>query len=267
MLDLIRQSLAQFTPAERRIAEAILDTPSTAITWSITDAARIAKVSEPSIIRFCRRLDCDGFPDFRLKLAQQLAVRQAPASPVDESGGDPFTGLVDDVFNRAAKSLHEARHDLDLEGLRRAVDILAKARRIDVYGYGGSGFLASEAQHRLASLGIASVAYSDPTLQMVSAPRLTSDDLLFVLSFSGRTSYLIGNMEIAKKAGARILAISPGGSVVASLADENINLNAYRASTHPLIVPTGRAPMYVMLDVLFALLARKLAVGSVFPEQ
>lgn len=92
---------------------------------------------------------------------------------------------------------------------------------------------------------------------MVSAPRLTSQDLLFVLSFSGRTSYLIGNMEIAKKAGVRILSIAPGGSVVASLADENINLNAYRSSTHPLIVPTGRAPMYVMLDTIFALLARK----------
>lgn len=256
MLDLIRQSLAQFTPAERRIAEAILDTPSTAITWSITDAARIAKVSEPSIIRFCRRLDCDGFPDFRLKLAQQLAVRQAPANPV-ESDGDPFTGLVDDIFNRAEEALREARHDLDLETLRRAVDLLADARRVDLYGYGGSGFLAAEAQHRLASLGIASVAYADPTLQMVSAPRLTSQDVLFVLSFSGRTSYLIGNMEIAKKAGARILSISPAGSVVASLADENINLNAYRASSHALMVPTGRAPMYVMLDVLFGLLARK----------
>lgn len=258
MLDLIRQSLAQFTPAERRIAEAILDTPSTAITWSITDAARIAKVSEPSIIRFCRRLDCDGFPDFRLKLAQQLAVRQAPPSPV-ENGSDPFAGLVDDVFNRAGEALREARHDLDLETLRRAVDMLANARRIDLYGYGGSGFLAAEAQHRLASLGIASVAYADPTLQMVSAPRLTSQDVLFVLSFSGRTSYLIANMEIAKKAGARILSVSPGGSIVASLADENITLNAYRASSHALIVPTGRAPMYVMLDVLFALLARKCA--------
>jgi RpiR family carbohydrate utilization transcriptional regulator len=256
VLDLIRQSLAQFTPAERRVAEAILDTPSTAITWSITDAARIAKVSEPSIIRFCRRLDCDGFPDFRLKLAQQLAVRQAPASPA-ETGDDPFTSLVDDVFNRAVESLREARHDLNLDGLRRAVEMLATARRIDVYGYGGSGFLASEAQHRLASLGMASVAYADPTLQMVSAPRLTSDDVLLVLSFSGRTSYLISNIEIAKKAGARILSISPGGSVVASLADENINLNAYRASAHPLMVPTGRAPMYVVLDVLFALLARR----------
>lgn len=89
MLDQIRQSLAQFTPAERKIAEAILETPSTAITWSITDAARIARVSEPSIVRFCRRLDCDGFPDFRMKLAQQLAIRQAP-SPVSDNGTDPL---------------------------------------------------------------------------------------------------------------------------------------------------------------------------------
>jgi hypothetical protein len=37
-----------------------------------------------------------------------------------------------------------------LVSLRRAVDLLANARRIDVYGYGGSGFLAGEAQHRLA---------------------------------------------------------------------------------------------------------------------
>ncbi len=258
MLDLIRQSLSTFTPAERRIAEAILDTPSTAITWSITDAARIAKVSEPSIIRFCRRLECDGFPDFRLKLAQQLAVRQAPPAAT-ESGADPFTDLVDDVFARAADTLRETRLDLDLASLRRTVRLLANARRIDVYGYGGSGFLAAEAQHRMASLGIASVAYSDPTLQMVSAARLTASDVLFVLSFSGRTSYLISNVEIARKAGARIVAISPGGSEVALLADENINLNAYRASASRLIVPTGRAPMYVMLDVIFGLLARELA--------
>jgi RpiR family carbohydrate utilization transcriptional regulator len=93
---------------------------------------------------------------------------------------------------------------------------------------------------------------------MVSAPRLTSDDVLLVLSFSGRTSYLISNIEIAKKAGARLIAISPSGSLVASLADQNINLNAYRSSSMPGILPTGRAPMYVMLDVIFALLAQKL---------
>ena len=90
MLDRIRQSLASFTPAERRVAEAILETPTTAITWSITDAARIARVSEPSITRFCRRLDCNGFPDFRLKLAQQIAVTEKSAAR-EYDGDDPAT--------------------------------------------------------------------------------------------------------------------------------------------------------------------------------
>lgn len=257
MLDLIRQSLASFTAAERRIAEAILDTPTTAVTWSISDAARIAGVSEPSITRFCRRLNCEGFPDFRLKLAQQIAVDQRTA-PRNVENGDPYAGIVDDIFNRAVASIGEARLDLDLDVLKAAVALLAGARRVDVYGYGGSGFLAGEAQHRLASLGIASVAYSDPTLQMISAPRLTPKDALFALSFTGGTSYLIANLEIARKTGTRILAISPGNSVVASLADVNINLNAYRQSMGRLAMPIGRAPMYILLDVLFELLARDL---------
>jgi RpiR family carbohydrate utilization transcriptional regulator len=260
MLDLIRQSLSSFTPAERRIAEVILDTPSTAITWSITDVARIAGVSEPTVVRFCRRLDCDGLPDFRLKLAQQLAVRP-PADTAGEAGrdGDRFTATVDDIFGRAGEAIREARLDIDMAALRQAVELLRRARRVDIYGYGGSSFLAGEAQHRLASLGIASVAYADPTLQMVSAPRLQAGDVLFVLSFSGRTSYLIGNMELAKKAGATLLSMAPKGSVVAGLADVNLNLNAHRQATRPQIVPTGRAPMYVMLDVLFALLADAVA--------
>lgn len=86
--------------------------------------------------------------------------------------------------------------------------------------------------------------------------------MLFVLSFSGRTSYHISNIEIAKKAGGRIVSIYPGGSVVASLADGSINLNAYRASTYSLIVPAGCAPLYVMLHVLFDLLARKCAADT-----
>lgn len=257
MLDIIRQSLSRLTPSERRIAEAVLENPSTAITWSISDTARIARVSEPSVVRFCRRLDCDGFPDFRLKLAQQLAIQQQH-STVSTGGGDPFVDTVDDIFNRAARAIREARVDIDIAALRAAVDILASTRRVDVYGYGGSGFLAAEAQHRMASLGIASVAYADPTLQMVSAPRLTSRDAVMALSFSGLTSYLISNIEIAKKAGARIVTISPAHSVVANLADVNITLNAHRLSAGASMVPTGRAPMHVMLDVLFALLSGKL---------
>lgn len=262
MLDRIRQSLSIFTPAERRIAEAILDTPSTAITWSVADTARVSKVSEPSVIRFCRRLDYDGFPDFRLKLAQHLATLQKMAEPAPAASADPAADLLDAVFAKAAKSIGEARLDIDMVNLQRAIGFFAAARRIDIYGYGGSGFLASEAQHRMAGLGMASVAYADPTLQMVSAPHLTSRDVVFALSYSGLTSYLVSNIEIARKAGARIVSMSPAGSLVAELSDVNIALNAYRKSKSDIFIPTGRVAMYVLLDAVLVLLTARVQQGS-----
>jgi len=261
MLDDIRKLLAGFTKAERRIAEAILATPSTAITWSIADAAHVAEVSEPSITRFCRRLDCDGFPDFRLKLAQYLAVAQSPAIE-HYRGDDPSQEIAADIFARAEAALRDTHRDLDMPVLARAVELLAMARRVDIYGYGGSGLLGSEAQQRLASLGIASAAYSDPTLQMFSAPRLTAKDAVFALSFTGQTSYLVANLEIARKAGARILTMAPSNSIVAHLGEINVAMNAYRRSDDILSVPTGRAPMYVLIDVISALLVRRMGGGS-----
>jgi RpiR family carbohydrate utilization transcriptional regulator len=262
MIGVIRNSLAKLTPAERRVAEIILDTPHTAITWSISDAARMAKVSEPTVIRFCRQLGCDGFPSFRLRLAQALTVLRPETEPVLSGKAKPEAAVLDDIFARAGKAIDEARADMDIAVLRKSVKLLVGARRIDIYGYGGSGFIASEAQHRFASLGLASVSYSDPTLQMVSAPMLRRQDAVLAISFSGRNSYLIGNVELAKKAGARIVSIAPSGSLIAEIADQNIGLNAHRSGNSYNYVPTGRVAMHVVLDALTALMAGAMSFST-----
>jgi len=258
ILEQIRGSLSHFTPAERRVGEAILANPHATVTWSITDAARICKVSEPSITRFCRRLGFDGFPNFRLNFAQDIAILTRDEKPLAPKSDDPITSALFDNCERAIASITDLRMDIDADAVRHAVEILTAARRIDVYGYGGSGFLASEAQHRMAFLGIPSVAYADPTLQMVSAPALTGKDAVFALSFSGVTSYLIGNLELARNAGARIVTMSPVGSTVAQMADVNVAINAYRSSTAFNFLPTERVSMYVMLDALLGLVSTEL---------
>jgi RpiR family transcriptional regulator, carbohydrate utilization regulator len=258
ILENIRASLSQFTPAERRVAEAILANPHATVTWSITDAARICNVSEPSITRFCRRLGFDGFPNFRLMFAQDIAILKNDAKSVVPTSDDPITSAIIENCERAISSINDLRMDIDSGAIHKAVDILTTARRIDVYGFGGSGFLASEAQHRMAFLGIPSVAYSDPTLQMVSAPALSDRDAVFALSFSGVTSYLIGNLELVRNAGARIVTMSPYGSTVAQMADVNIAINAYRSSEAFNFLPTERVSMYVMLDALLSLVSSHL---------
>lgn len=260
MLEQIRSSLNQFTSAERKVAETILGNPQATVAWSISDAARFSGVSEPSIIRFCRRLGFDGFPDFRIRFAQALAVRRHEELVNLQPGSDPVTASILQNCERAISSINDLRMDIDPEAIKRAVDIFTTARRVDVYGHGGSGFLASETQHRLAFLGISSVAYSDPALQMFSALALKKQDTVFALSFSGVTTHLLPNLELARNAGASIVSLSPSDSAVAHMADVNITINAYRSSKTVSFLPNERVSMYVMLDALLALVGERLHI-------
>jgi len=73
MLDKINSHMELLSKSERKVAEAILAAPQIAIHSSIAILARMAEVSEPTVNRFCRRLDTKGYPDFKLHLAQSLA--------------------------------------------------------------------------------------------------------------------------------------------------------------------------------------------------
>lgn len=56
-LEKVQKSLNQFSKSERKVAEVILASPQTAIHSSIATLAKMADVSEPTVNRFCRRLD------------------------------------------------------------------------------------------------------------------------------------------------------------------------------------------------------------------
>lgn len=250
VLDLMREALATLTRTERRIAESILDRPHAAISWSITDLARFANTSDPSVIRFCRKMGCSGFPALKLELAQALARVQISPRPPIEGRGDATVRLIDDVLGRSQQALQEARADLQPDSVRQAAVAIARARRIDIYGFGVSGFVAQEVQHRLASLGLSATAYSDPVIQATTAPLLDAGAVVIALSFSGLTRYLRENVEMAKKGGSKIISIAPSGSPVANLADINLALNAYRRSENFLVAPTARISFHMLIDIL-----------------
>ena len=69
----ISTSLPEMRKSERKVAEFILANFSEVIRMRIVDLAEAAEVSEPTVVRFCRAVGCDGFQAFKLALAQQLA--------------------------------------------------------------------------------------------------------------------------------------------------------------------------------------------------
>ena len=190
MIDIVSRMQEQrdsFRPAERRVADVVLKDVEFAVRASNADLAQRAQVSEPTVTRFCRTLGCDGVRDFKLKLAQSLAVAtvylRQPPSMTNGVSADIWSS----VFQHAHGAMSQAERQLDRRELQRAVRKIAEAKRIFVFGVGGgSTTVAQDAQYRLFRLGLAVTAYADGHLLRMGASTLGADDVLIAISATGR---------------------------------------------------------------------------------
>ena len=57
----ISDSLTTLRKSERKVAEFVLKDPLAVIRMRIVDLAQHAEVSEPTVVRFCRAVGCNGF--------------------------------------------------------------------------------------------------------------------------------------------------------------------------------------------------------------
>jgi DNA-binding MurR/RpiR family transcriptional regulator len=83
VLGQIKRARDSLSPAERRVADHVLAHPRAALGNPIAEIARAAQVSQPTVIRFCRSLGCEGLSDFKLRLASGTLDRTA----LDEVNG------------------------------------------------------------------------------------------------------------------------------------------------------------------------------------
>src|SRR5688572_13690204 len=68
----IRALAPTLAPAERRIADAIVEHPNVVMSKTITQLAAQAQTSETTVVRFCRRAGFSGYPELRLAVASEL---------------------------------------------------------------------------------------------------------------------------------------------------------------------------------------------------
>ena len=110
--------------------------------WNDTATlAKMADVSEPTVNRFCRRLDTKGFPDFKLHLAQSLAngTPYVNRHVEAEDGPDTYTAKI---FESTMACLDAAKNSLDISAINRCVDILTQSKKISFFGLGASSAVA-----------------------------------------------------------------------------------------------------------------------------
>jgi len=71
--------LPSLSPAEQRVARLVIADPADAARRTITELATAAGTSEATVIRFCRSVGMEGYPQLRIRLAAEAARRIEPA--------------------------------------------------------------------------------------------------------------------------------------------------------------------------------------------
>jgi RpiR family transcriptional regulator, carbohydrate utilization regulator len=241
----LRPSLS---PAEARVADAVLAAPAWIVQSALSAVAARARVSDPTVIRFCRSLGLDGYQTFRLRLAHSLGSG-ASFLHGDVDRNDSVADLAAKVFERAARTLRDVSGQLAPDRLEAAIALLAAARRIEFYGLGSSGIVAADARHKFFRLGLQAVAYADAHVHGMAATMLAPRDVVVAISSTGRTIDLIASVELAREAGADVIAIAPPGSPLAQRCNVPLAI-AVDEDTDIHTPMTTRLAQLTLIDVL-----------------
>ncbi|MEU4218883.1 MurR/RpiR family transcriptional regulator [Actinoplanes sp. NPDC026623] len=255
-----RGLLPSLSPAEQRVARVIIDEAATAARLTITDLAERAGSSETTVIRFCRAMGFAGYSDLRLTLAGEAGrAYDAADEPVgsDISESDDLAQVVKKIAFADARAVEETATQIDIAVLEQVVDLVAGARRVDIYGVGASAFVAMDFQQKLHRIGRIAYAWSDTHLALTSAALLDERDVAFGISHTGTTSDTIDAFAEAGRNGARTVALTNFPKAPITQVADLVLTTAARETTFRSGAMASRLAQLTVIDCVFVGVAQR----------
>lgn len=245
----------------RKVGELILEDPAAVTHCSAAELGRRTGTSQATVTRFCRAVGLDSYQHLLIELAQERGRGEvsdwgtAEIGP-DISPDDDLERVVQVVGSADLRAVQQTIDRIDLDAVERAATAAARARRIDVYGIGGSGAVAQETETRLFRIGCAVRGWTEVHAAATSAALLTPADVAIGISHSGSTRETIEPFELAKERGATTIALtSDPRSALARAADIRL-ISSSSATSFPTGIIGARHSVLVLIDCLYVRIAQ-----------
>ena len=250
-VDLARQRMS---PSERRVADLVLQDPRAVLSSPIVEIARLAGVSQPTVMRFCRSLNLQGLAEFKLKLAAGLTGTIA-ISHSQIKYSDSTLEVSEKVLANSAYAAMALRDSINAQTLNGVIELLQQATHIEILCIGSARLVAEDALQKLLHLGLRTSYFPDMQNQLMSAKLLRPGDVALAISRSGQPEALLDCARAARQAGAKLIAISPSNSPLSKLADMALHINHEKGDLQyiPMVV---RLLQLIVIDILSIGLAK-----------
>jgi RpiR family carbohydrate utilization transcriptional regulator len=224
----IMRKYDDLTASEKKVADAVLMLGENIIDHNIASLAIESRVSEPTVVRFCRSIGLGGIKELK-KAALQSTIAESPptSSSMDLNKLETDEQLIPFVIDNLTFILNETKKLIREDSLQKAIELLSNTTYVKIVGYGGSFIVARHIHHYLRMAGMHVDLFRNqedyyPTMR----EQYNNSDVIIAISYSGNSNIVLDLVRDAKAKGAKVIGITSWGECkLNSLAD--VALHSY----------------------------------------
>lgn len=228
-------SIQKLSETEISIYKYIIDNGEKVFYMTIRELAKELNVSTSTIVRFCNKVGCENYSEFKQKLQREneKTIVNHPKSDLNELLRY-FQGTNTSAFE---------------EKISQGADLIRSADMVVFIGQGSSGALANYGARYFSNLGKFSIGLSDTYYPIVL--KTGEKMVVIVLSVSGETKEVIDFLAKFQACSAKILSITnEPNSTIAKMSDWNISYYMDLEKVYGEYNATTQVPPMFLIEVL-----------------
>lgn len=198
---------------------------------TIRELASQAHVSTTSILRLCKKFNCKGFSEFKIKLKIHIENQQKINGKDDKSIYIEFLEMIE--------------KDEYKELIKKSIELIKNKSNFWIMGCNISKILANYGAIYFTQMGKMSSYISDPSIY--KKYNLYNDSVTIVLSVLGEEEDLIKRVKFLRYQGGKIISLTNSkNNTIANLSDVNISYYSQLKSFEGEYLPTQMPVMYLL---------------------
>lgn len=210
VVERIRLEKEQMTRSEQRVALYVLGHMNDIAFFTLDELARQVDVSTTTVLRFCRRLDFDGFKQFQQTVRTDLKYSPDLMDKFHRTTDNQLGNtLLAQTVQQGIRCIQQTFRQIPFEMVEDAVKRIAEARRVYTFGMRESQALAVYTYSRLLTVRGDVFLYQEGFTGNVEALLSSTDaDVFVVFLFHRYTRQTLRILEALKDRNVQIILIT-----------------------------------------------------------
>ena len=253
----IRNVYSTLSKGQKKIANVILNDYDKAAYLTAARLARLANVSESTVVRFANELGFEGYSEFQLAVQELVRIKLTPNQRIEITKKRIGRGdVLENVLESDIAKIRYTLNNLDRRVFEESVEAILSAKTIYVTGARSTEPLARLLSYNL-SLIFDNVKFVVPTSSAEVFEQMYSvkeEDTVIAFSFPRYSSKIVNAVKFARQNNAKVVVFTDSAvSPLAEFANYLITAQSDMASFMDSLV----APLSIINAIIVEITRRK----------